>query len=425
VVSFLLWTTTTTLLCLIITILLLSSRSVHSFAVPPVRRLFANINQNKNSPIVRSNTIMSLSTTALSSSAVSDFSAVNSKPIVKVTTYNVLSSHLCEPEYFMACKPEFLDPKYRLKQLKLRLDKETTDGAIICLQEVSTLWAGALHAYFASKGYYFVNTAYGHRFNGYMGVGIAVPLSRYQIEDVDITRVADTKRGGPRPPKAPLPLQLIKSWLIEPIIKLLRAFNILRPVEESAWALTGSRSNQMVCMRLVDKVANQAANSSTSSFVVGTYHMPCMFKLPGVMTIHTALSAQHIRRYAKGSPVIFCGDFNIKPQDTMYKYLISGEVDMSVRIDLKALIVFQYNVLHVQNPNFPVVPPGDNYSYNLSEPFRSAYKVASPISQEPEYTNWAKVRCRSSFFDDSEFTGRCVGARGSGIHRHPRLHLRL
>jgi exonuclease III len=46
------------------------------------------------------------------------------------------------------------------------LDAEISKKAVICLQEVSTLWAGALHAYFAKAGYHFVTGLYGKRFNG-------------------------------------------------------------------------------------------------------------------------------------------------------------------------------------------------------------------------------------------------------------------
>jgi hypothetical protein len=35
--------------------------------------------------------------------------------------------------------------------------------------QVSMKWAGTLHQYFASKGYYFIHALYGTKFNGYMG----------------------------------------------------------------------------------------------------------------------------------------------------------------------------------------------------------------------------------------------------------------
>lgn len=85
---------------------------------------------------------------------------------VKVTTYNVLSSHLGGADYFTSCKPQDLDPKYRLGKLKEKLDKEIKSRSIICLQEISTTWAGDLHTYFANNGYYMVTGLYGNKFNG-------------------------------------------------------------------------------------------------------------------------------------------------------------------------------------------------------------------------------------------------------------------
>ena len=53
--------------------------------------------------------------------------------------------------------------------------------------------------------------------------------------------------------------------------------------------------------------------ADSKPFVVGTYHMPCMFKVPSVMMIHCALSAQHIHKYANNDPYVLVGDFNIRP----------------------------------------------------------------------------------------------------------------
>jgi mRNA deadenylase 3'-5' endonuclease subunit Ccr4 len=85
---------------------------------------------------------------------------------VKITTYNVLSSHLGGADYFTSCKPADLDANYRLEVLKKKLDLEIESKAIICLQEVSTPWAGFLHAYFANRGYHMITGLYGNKFNG-------------------------------------------------------------------------------------------------------------------------------------------------------------------------------------------------------------------------------------------------------------------
>lgn len=265
---------------------------------------------------------------------------------VKITTYNVLSSHLAAPGWFQACKPEFLDPKYRLESLKRKLDEECASNSVICLQEVSHSWAGPLHSYFANRDYHLVTALYGNRMNNYMGVAIAVPLQKYDILDVNIQKVSDTKIM-PKKPKITFFqefLMTVKSF----IVKLSVMFKLYRPPID-IWDNILYRHNQMICARLKDK-------NSSKSFVVGTYHMPCMFDKPAVMVTHTALSAQHIQRYAerlaredarscpaspsqnssetddelKIDPIIFCGDYNFKPSSSEYELITTGKLDKQV-----------------------------------------------------------------------------------------------
>ena len=85
---------------------------------------------------------------------------------VRVVTYNVLSSHLASPSYFTACVAEHLEAPTRLKGVLAKLDPETSRESIICLQEVSTAWAGRLHVFFEQRGYTFVTANYGNYRNG-------------------------------------------------------------------------------------------------------------------------------------------------------------------------------------------------------------------------------------------------------------------
>lgn len=135
---------------------------------------------------------------------------------IKITTYNVLSSKLGGPgyllsknsivcillnpiymfiscRYYTSCRPEWLDVGYRFRKLKEKLDVHTSLSSVICLQELSLDWTAELHPYFAEKNYYLITTQYGNKFNGYMGVGIAIPLVKYALEDVNITKISDTK----------------------------------------------------------------------------------------------------------------------------------------------------------------------------------------------------------------------------------------
>jgi hypothetical protein len=213
--------------------------------------------------------------------------------------------------------------------VKEKLDLETENKAVICLQEVSTLWAGALHVYFASKGYSFTTALYGKKFNGYMGVGMAVPMDTYDIEDCDILCVGDTKKVA----RTPRPTGV--NALLNKGANILRKLNIMKRLEDSPWQLAARRANQMICMKLKPK---GAASGGDESFAVGTYHMPCMFRTPQVMMIHCALSAQHIHKFAAGSPYVYCGDFNIKPDSVMYEVMTTGGMKNPNCIENPALI---------------------------------------------------------------------------------------
>lgn len=49
-----------------------------------------------------------------------------------------------------------------------------------------------------------------------------------------------------------------------------------------------------------------------------------------VMVTHCALSAQHIQKFAKNDPFVYVGDFNIKPDSSMYALLTEGTIDKKV-----------------------------------------------------------------------------------------------
>jgi endonuclease/exonuclease/phosphatase family metal-dependent hydrolase len=156
-----------------------------------------------------------------------------------------------------------------------------------------------------------------------MGVAIAIPMSDYDVLQVDITTVSDTKRM-PKKKKSEGVVAIVLSWIKESALRALKALGVWRP-EPSHWKLALDRFNQLVSVRL------QAKATGSKPFLLGTYHMPCMFKIPQVMSIHTALSAQHVKRLANGDPYVFVGDFNIKPGSTMYRLLTEGAVEPDVR----------------------------------------------------------------------------------------------
>lgn len=285
----------------------------------------------------------------------------------RLTSYNVLSSHLASPSYFVYCSPEYLDAEYRFKGLCTKLDRETSLKSIVCLQEVSHQWAGRLHTYFASKNYHFVTALYGPRFNGYMGVAVAIPLDKYDLCQVDITTIADTKV---RPKKEIPPLWF--KWIMNCVgfIKRLLCVNS----EPSYWDYAYNRSNQMICVGVKCKYTNQ-------EFVVGNYHMPCAFRTPQVMTIHCSLAAQHIQRLSRGLPCAFLGDFNIKPDSKMYQLLTTGNMDTTTE-------------------EMPLNEKGDSWSVRV-EPMQSAYVCSN--GSEPDFTNYSRIKDQETFVDTLDY----------------------
>ena len=297
-------------------------------------------------------------------------------------TYDVvfrLSNYLADPNYFTKCQPEFLDSASRLKLLKGKLDREIAQDSVICLQELSIDWAAKLHVYFAQNNYHLVNASYGKKYDGYMGVGVAYPALKYDVVDVDISRISDTKSIISLPSYT----KETPSLLFKGLVKLLALFAVKakrqqpdRDVATLQWDEALRRYNQMVAVHLKDK-------TTTDEFFVGTYHMPCAFKTPVVMSIHCALAAQHLQRLARraGKAYVLAGDFNVKPTDSMYQLLTEGSIES--------------NCLDIPPPL-----EGDSWEVGV-EPMRSAYAVA--LGREPDFTNYAQVKEEEPFLDTLDY----------------------
>eukprot|EP00240_Pyramimonas_obovata_P003883 CAMPEP_0118938880 /NCGR_PEP_ID=MMETSP1169-20130426/27320_1 /TAXON_ID=36882 /ORGANISM="Pyramimonas obovata, Strain CCMP722" /LENGTH=374 /DNA_ID=CAMNT_0006882977 /DNA_START=262 /DNA_END=1386 /DNA_ORIENTATION=+ len=310
-------------------------------------------------------------------------------PEVRVVTYNVLSSKLARSEQFPSCAPEDLKANVRYKRILTKLEAEVEQGSILCLQEVPMEWAGDLHTFFQQRGFHFLVSLYGTPFNGYMGVGIAFPVSKYRAEKMKLARLSDFRRDWPRPPR-PNALQKALKAVSSPAVGLWRLgtksvrglLNLPRPDQKvDEWQYSMRRFNSIATVKL-------QCDATGSVFSVSTYHMPCAFWAPKVMTIHTALCAQFAEREAGGVPWVLCGDFNIKPSDLQYQLLTEGRMDPN----------------HPQyTTGCPVKPDYDNsdWAAELKTPLRSAYKEA--LGSEPDFTNYAQVREQPPFIETLDY----------------------
>lgn len=96
------------------------------------------------------------------------------------------------------------------------------------------------------------------------------------------------------------------------------------------------RYNQALFARLRLKGDTAAPNGGV--FCVGTYHMPCMFMIPAVMTIHTSMAIKHLTKLAGADPLVFGGDFNFTPDSECYKLATQGELTVASRNSRSCLL---------------------------------------------------------------------------------------
>ena len=287
----------------------------------------------------------------------------------RVISYNVLSSHLADPEYFSSCNAEYLSADFRFTQLCILLDREIAEKSIICLQEVSAPWLARLHPFFTQYHYHVVSSNYGDKSSGYMGVVIAVPLESYQIINADIIRIADIKSVITGSSKQ-YPQHNVWTALMDCIRFALGR----KSVEEDPWKSATRQPHTMITLQV-------RCLLSHDNFCVATYHMPCEYQHPQVMVIHAALAAQHLQTTAAPLPYVLAGDFNILPESSMYRLLTEGSLESSC-------------------PDRPPPLDGDSWEVNV-DPMRSAYAIAQ--GREPDFTNYAKVRNEEPFIGTLDY----------------------
>jgi 2',5'-phosphodiesterase len=380
---------------------------------------------------------------------------------IRVVSYNVLSSHLARPDYYVNYNPDHLRAEQRLPVVLEKLEEQRTvqTNTIFCLQEVSREWAGELHTYFANCKYHFVTGLYGRSFNGYMGVAIAWPMDTFETLNVDIQRVSETNRysagsgseeggevGGnsacPGWPRAPpteeswmirIPKQVVSTLFTSWAVPLLIKYKVINKPDVDAWDYSQWRENLLVSVELKPKQQESSSSSSSSSFWVSCYHMPCAFWAPAVMTIHAELATRHVQQtLAKNkkkkynnnnhqqelssttttnqyqskstTPFILAGDWNIKPTDTIYNRLTTGHVmdanDPAQPMD-KYGVPWKCDI----SPMTSAYAAVNYYNSNTNTTVEDGPTSASTSSRrrEPEFTNYAQVKDDAPFMDTLDY----------------------
>jgi mRNA deadenylase 3'-5' endonuclease subunit Ccr4 len=217
---------------------------------------------------------------------------------VEVVQYNILSDALCTPDMYIESDPDILTERYRFDKLTEKLRNQIVRHAIICLQEISQNWIGKLHVFFKQFAYTFICTTYGHEKNGYMGVGIAYP-PKYGLDECKIVRIGDTM---PKP-------QIDKSIYTRIMNTVWPWIPFVAKIEQDPLVAAKSKWNQAIMLRLLDV---------DKPFIVSTYHMPCDFERPAVMSYHVQYLIHAIKKFGGESKIILCADMNIRPETPLY-----------------------------------------------------------------------------------------------------------
>lgn len=94
----------------------------------------------------------------------------------------------------------------------------------------------------------------------------------------------------------------------------------------------------------------------------------------------------HVQTLAQGRPYICAGDFNIKPNESVFRYLTTGAIPET-------------------DPFYPT-PLNDNseqpWKPAMLEAVRSAYSVCN-AGKEPDFTNYARIGEDEPFIDTLDY----------------------
>lgn len=293
---------------------------------------------------------------------------------VRVVSYNLLVPLYGDrPDYYVKCRPEFLKTNYRWSLIEPELEKEIHQHAntIICLQEIDISTLPKLELFFRRLNYSFFSNLYGAARSGYMGVGIAIPTSM-QLKDVSYVKICDFIRSKcKRRENTPS----LWTWATNLYQSALSRF-IQIPADP--WQTAMTRNNTLIFIEVM---------IDGKSLCVGTYHMPCLYKEPAVMSIHASVLKDLMFQLADENNFILAGDFNIKPKDPAYQ----------------ALTEKGYRDNHY--------PKSDTYDVfyhpNTEQVLKSAYREKT--GSEPIYTNFSYTDHSSVFCETLDyifFTGQ-------------------
>src|SRR3989338_7040924 len=215
------------------------------------------------------------------------------------TTYNVLANSMATQQFFKA-RNDVLSLKHRMPLILREIKNMMKRMDVIALQEVDIKVASSgLHQAFMANGYYPL-TAHYSTMEGrdFFGNIIAFPIEKYNLENYGQVKVGQF---------------------------------IVPSGDQSTWSIPKTGTNTLYqeakCRDSCLLFAILSYKETPSEkFAVFTYHMPCAFWWPPVMTLHADAIMSLIERHREGLPYILLGDFNTKPNTPIHTFLKTGTI---------------------------------------------------------------------------------------------------
>ncbi|CAF1263517.1 unnamed protein product [Rotaria sordida] len=273
---------------------------------------------------------------------------------VRILSYNILvPSYADQPEIYSKCQPKFLKTDYRWNLIRSQLVQEIQnhENTIICLQELSLTLLPEFELFFRQLNYTLFHHLYGRRHNDCMGTGIAIPASM-ELNSLYIIRIGDFIHSISKPRE-----KQANSLASECNLNESDTQEILLDTLDP-WETAMDRINALICIKVT---------INNKSIHIGTYHMPCLYKDPDVMLIHSSIVKDRMFHLAGGQNFILVGDFNFNSTDICYKALT------------------EKNFLNCRLPESSKYEI--SYQRNAEQVLKSAYREKNGV--EPTYTNFA------------------------------------
>jgi endonuclease/exonuclease/phosphatase family metal-dependent hydrolase len=245
-------------------------------------------------------------------------------------------------------------------------------------------------------GYSVSSSNYGVWYNDFMGCLIAYPRE-LELESMHISRVARTKSWPRAPPPTRVqrakdflnPVGWVRSALALPgqtkhyvhskiagVLGLKTPKKVRDDSKADPWALAMKRENTAVMVRLKKQGVG-------GSFVVATYHMPCLYYCPPTMSIHASLVVKAVQKWAGGDPYVLMGDFNFMPSGDAYSLVTTGSLPEG-------------------SAGLPAYPnPNDPWRIDLEQTVTSAYVLKN--KEDPEISYYSRMWGKPMFEDTLDY----------------------